>query len=144
MIKKEKNNSAANLRRRSVGRAYEKAARQVNVSPRLVTYAIKVLDHGCPELIAAVESAEFKVSAAATLANLPVPRQIEEVAHGLERAAAAARKIVREMDAKRNPIGSFGQVPQGADRMVKMLWVTAESISVAVETLKRRGFQYKM
>jgi N6-adenosine-specific RNA methylase IME4 len=48
------------------------------------------------------------------------------------------------MDAKRNPIGSFGQVPQGADRMVKMLWVTAESISVAVETLKRRGFQYKM
>jgi len=144
LIASGKKNSAADLQRRSVGRIYEKAARQVNVSPRLVSYALKVLDHGCPELIAAVESGAFKVFPAATLATLPVPRQIEEVAHGPERAAAAARKIVREMEAKRNPIGSFGQLPQGADRMVKMLWVTAESISVAVETLKRRGFQYKM
>jgi hypothetical protein len=135
--------SGADLRRRS-GRAYAKAAHKVNVSPRLVLYAIKVLDHGCPELIAAVESGGFKVFPAAALANLPVPRQIEEVAHGPERAAAAARKVVRQMDAKRHPIGSFGQLPQGPDRMVRMLWVTAESISTAIQTLKRRGFQYKM
>ena len=138
-------NSAANLQRRSVGRMYEKAARQVNVSPRLVAYAIKVLDHGCPELIAAAESGDLKVSAAAALASLPRERQIEEVAHGPERAAAAARKLVRQWDAERHPVGSFGQLPQGGgDQMVRMLWVTAESISVAIQTLKRRGFQYKM
>ncbi len=54
--------SVANLRRKSVGRVCEKAGRQVNISPRLVTYAAKVLDRGCPELIAALESGGFKVS----------------------------------------------------------------------------------
>ena len=143
LITKEKR-SAANLQRRAAGRICDRAARQVNVSARLVAYAIKVLDHGCPELIAAVESGEFKVSAAAVLANLPPARQIEEVAHGPERAAAAARKIVRQMDAERHPTGSFGRLPQaGGDQTVRMLWVNSESFLLAIQTLKRRGFQYK-
>jgi len=40
------------------GKSREKAAAEVSVSPRLVTYALKVLKNGCPELIAAVESGE--------------------------------------------------------------------------------------
>jgi hypothetical protein len=118
----------------------------VNVSPRLVAYAIKVLDHGCPELIAAVESGAFKVSAAARLTDLPPARQIEEVAHGPERAAAAARKRARQRDAELHPIGSFGRLPQGGggEQTVRMLWVTADSLLLAIQTLKRRGFQYKM
>jgi hypothetical protein len=144
LMTKEKN-SAANLQRRSVGRICEKAARQVNVSPRLVAYAIKVLDHGCPELIAAVESGAFKVSAAARLTDLPPARQIEEVAHGPERAAAAARKRARQRDAAEHPIGSFGRLPQGggSEQTVRMLWVTADSLLLAIQTLKRRGFHYE-
>jgi hypothetical protein len=118
----------------------------VNVSPRLVAYAIKVLDHGCPELIAAVESGAFKVSAAARLTDLPPARQIEEVAHGPERAAAAARKRARQMHAEQHPIGSFGRLPQGggSEQTVRMLWVTADSLLLAIQTLKRRGFHYEM
>jgi hypothetical protein len=144
LIAREKN-SAANLQRRSVSRIYEKAARQVNVSLRSVAYAIKVLDHGCPELIAAVQSGGFKVFPAAGLADLPRDRQIEEIAHGPERAAAAARKRARLRDAELHPIGSFGRLPQGgSEQTVRMLWVTADSLLLAIQTLKRRGFQYKM
>ncbi len=137
--------SSANLRSKPMGRTDQKAGRQVNISPRLVTYAAKVLDQGCPELIAAVESGGLKVSAAAMLANLPRERQIEEVAHGPERAAARARKLAAQLEAERNPIGSFGRLPQeGGEQKVRFLWVTAGSLSLAIKTLKRRGFHYEL
>ena len=47
----------------------DKGAGRVNISPPLVTYAAKVLRHGCPELIAAVESGALAVSTAAALAG---------------------------------------------------------------------------
>ncbi len=135
--------SGANLRRKPVGRIAEKASRQVNVSRRLATYAAKVLDQGCPELIAAVESGGLKVSIAAVFAGLPRERQIEEIAHGPERAAARARKLVARLESER--IGSFGRVPQGAgDHKARLLWVTAHSLSLAIQTLKRRGFRYEL
>ncbi len=135
-------NSAANLRRKSVGRTGDKAAGHVNVSPRLVTYAAKVLDRGCPELIAAVESGGLKVSIAAVFADLPRKRQIEEVSHGPQRAAARARKLVAQAEAER--IGSFGRLPQeGGEQKVRLLWVTAHSLSLGIQTLKRRGFRYQ-
>ena len=137
--------SAANLRRKSVGRMGDKAAGQVNVSPRLVTYATKVLDRGCPELIAAVESGGLKVSLAAILADLPRDRQIEEISRGPERAAARARRLAAQLEAERHPIGSFGRLPQeGGEQKVRLLWVTAESLSLAIQTLKRRGFRYEL
>ena len=133
--------SGANLRQESEGRIGEKAGRQVNVSRRLVTYATKVLQKGCPELIAAVESGSLKVSFAAILADLPTARQIEEVAHGPERAARRARKLVAQLDAER--LGSFGRLPQeGGEQKVRRLWVTSESLSLAIQALKRRGFRY--
>ena len=46
--------STANLQSISVGCMADKAARQMNISPRLLTYAAKVLQQGCPERIAAV------------------------------------------------------------------------------------------
>ena len=61
--------SAANLRRKSVGRISDKAAGQVNISPRLVAYAAKVLQQGWPELITAVESGALAASTAAALAG---------------------------------------------------------------------------
>ena len=114
----------------------------MNLSPRLVAYAAKVLERGCPELIAAVESGGLKVSAATVLADLPTPRQIEEVSHGPERAAARARRLVAQMEAER--IGSFGPVPpEGGEQKVLLLLVTANSLSLAIQTLKRRGFRYQ-
>lgn len=135
-------NSAANLQPKSVGRVCDKAARQVNVSPRLAAYAAKVLDHGCPELIAAVESGGLKVSIAAVFAGLPRERQIEEVARGPQRAAARARKLVAQAETEK--IGSFGRLPQeGGEQKVRLLWVTAHALSLAIQTLKRRGFRYE-
>ena len=134
--------SVANLRPKSVGRVCVKAGRQVNISPRLVTYATKVLQQGCPELIAAVESGSLKISVAAMLADLPRERQIEEVSRGPQRAAGRARKLVAQAEAER--IGSFGRVPQeGGEQKVRLLWVTAHSLSLAIHTLKRRGFHYQ-
>ena len=135
--------SGANLGRKSVGRIGEKAAAQVNISPRLVTYATKVLQQGCPELIAAVASGSLKISVAAVFADLPRERQMEEVSRGPQRAAARARKVVAQAEAER--IGSFGRIPQeGGEQKVRLLWVTAESLSLAIRTLQRRGFPYEL
>ena len=91
-----------------------KAAADFKVSPRLVTYATKVLHHGCPELIAAVESGGLKISVAVVFADLPRERQIEEVSRGPQRAAGRARKLVAQAEAER--IGSFGRLPQARRR----------------------------
>ena len=101
-----------------------------------------MLPHGCPELIAAVESGGLKVSAAAVFADLPRERQIEEVSRGPERAAGRARKLVAQAEAER--IGSFGRLPQeGGEQKVRLLCVTVESLSLAIHTLKRRGLDRK-
>ena len=54
----------ADLRSGERGASCDKTSLLVNVSPRLVTYASKVVKEGCDELIAAVESGELAVWAA--------------------------------------------------------------------------------
>ena len=56
------------------------AARLMNVSERSIRSAGQVLDHGAPELVAAVESGKVSVSAAAAAAALPAEEQREVVA----------------------------------------------------------------
>lgn len=69
------------------------AAAMLNVSPRSVATAAKVLDEGAPELVAAVERGEVSVSAAADVATLPKAEQVEIVARGEKEILQAAKQI---------------------------------------------------
>lgn len=53
----------------------DKAAELLNVSPRSVKQAGKVIHQGTPELIHAVESGELSVSAASIIADEPKEEQ---------------------------------------------------------------------
>ena len=125
----------------------------MNVSPRLVTYAAKVLDRGCPELIAAVESGGLKVSIAARFAGVPRERQIEELARGPQRAAPkprARRKRKNEPNSPPPCPGSFGvfpnQAPQGEqgprEHGIVLLWVGVGGLAEASQALQVRGVRF--
>lgn len=88
--------SAANVAKLS-GMSQEKAASQLNVSPRSVADAKTVIEDGVPELAAAVSAGEVSVSAAATVATLPEEEQREAVATG---SVAEKAKKVRESERK--------------------------------------------
>jgi hypothetical protein len=60
----------------------EKAAAKLNVSPRMVERAARVIRDGDPGLIAAVDRGEVAVSAAAEVARLPKSRQRQHVKAG--------------------------------------------------------------
>ena len=70
-------NNFANLQNYSVGDPRAQAATSVNVSPRLVSSAIKLLRDGCEELIQAVECGGLAVSTASMLAGLPPEEQAQ-------------------------------------------------------------------
>jgi N6-adenosine-specific RNA methylase IME4 len=72
------------------------AAEMLNVSPRSVATAAKVIDLGSPELIAAVDTGQVSVSAAADIASLPKPEQAEVVARGEKEILAKAKEIRAE------------------------------------------------
>jgi ParB-like chromosome segregation protein Spo0J len=55
------------------------AAERLNVSERSVRDAVKVRDHGAPELVAAVERGDVPVSKAARIASLPKERQAAKI-----------------------------------------------------------------
>ena len=146
------------------------AAAQVNVSPRLTSYAIKVLQNGSRELIAAVESGAVAVTPAAVLAGLPEAEQKNVVAAG---AKEAARKV-RELRAGKSSAacaepasspsaspGCFGVVcvqalgplqsaepgvlpmrAAGSKHNVVFLWVDSGGLHDAIDALKSRGFRY--
>lgn len=79
-----------------------RAAEMLNVSERTVATASKVLDHGAPELVAAVEIGKVSVSAAADVATLPKDEQREIVAKGRKEILAAAKQIrAAESDERR-------------------------------------------
>lgn len=77
------------------------AAQLLNVGKRSVERAREVLDHGSGELIAAVESGRVSVSAAADVAELPMPVQSDIVARG-EREILQAAKRIREQRVEEN------------------------------------------
>ncbi len=137
------------------GKSRAKAAAVVNVSPRLVSCAIRVVREGCPELITAVESGGLAVTPAAALAVLPHDEQARLVAGG---AAQLARKV-RELRGRRavvpapvaaRPFGVLypsaalpsagGELTGG--RPVALLWVTVDAVDDAVAALQTGGFRY--
>jgi N6-adenosine-specific RNA methylase IME4 len=69
------------------------AADMLNVSERTVKTAKVVERDGAPELIQAVESGVVSVSAAADVATLPKPEQVEIVARGEKEILEAAKAI---------------------------------------------------
>lgn len=73
-----------------------KAAEILNVSERSVKTAGKVIDHGAPELVRAVEAGRVSVSAAADVATLPKAEQTEIVAKGEKEILEAAKRIRQE------------------------------------------------
>jgi ParB-like chromosome segregation protein Spo0J len=77
------------------------AAEMLNVSPRTVETARKVVNDGAPELVAAVESGSVSVSAAADVATLPKEEQVEIVAKGEAEIVRTANRIKRERKEQR-------------------------------------------
>jgi hypothetical protein len=84
---------SAHRRERVEATSRERAAQLLNVSPRSVDSAARVLRKGTPELVAAVERDQVKVSTAATVATLPLEEQRRIVARGPEAAKVAAREV---------------------------------------------------
>jgi hypothetical protein len=90
---KRKSRHVANLQPAQRGRSSRDAASQVNVSARLISYAIKVLQNGGRDLITAVESGALAVSTAALLAELPEPEQKSLVTAGPKEIARQVREL---------------------------------------------------
>ena len=74
------------------------AARQLGVSERSVRHAVEIKNAGAPELIAAVESGQMAVSAAAHLARLPADDQRAVLAKTPEEIRAIAREVKARID----------------------------------------------
>jgi hypothetical protein len=83
------------------GPAREQAARAVHVSPRTIDAAAKVLEHGSPGLVRAVEAGQASVAAAAELAGLPAAEQEEAVARGPKEVKGLAGRQRRRKAEKR-------------------------------------------
>ncbi|MBE3117154.1 MAG: hypothetical protein IMZ50_00175 [Candidatus Atribacteria bacterium] len=77
-------NIPAKLPEGSKGEAREQAAKDMNVSPRLVQAAKTVKEEGSEELQQAVAAGKVKVSPAAEIAKLPQPMQAAALAEKLE------------------------------------------------------------
>jgi ParB-like chromosome segregation protein Spo0J len=158
--------SLADLQDFSGGELRAQAAETINVSPRLVHCAMRLLRGGCEELIAAVGARKLKVSTAAALAGLPATEQKRVVAAGAKEAARKVRELRggkgeaegRPEEARPSP-GVFGVVGVKASGMppevavagreeggdpegVVLLWVPARGLGEAVEALKGRGFRW--
>ncbi len=78
---------------KDMGEARERAAADMNVSPRLVQTAKKVKEEGTPKLQDAVRDGKVSVSAAAEVAALPKKKQDQLVDSGPEAVREAARDI---------------------------------------------------
>jgi hypothetical protein len=130
---------AANLQRGQDRRSATQAAALVNVSTRLVQYALRILRDGSPELIAAVESGGMAVSKAASLARLPQPEQAQALAAGVPVVPAKARTLPRAPSCS----GSFGRyADQPSQDGIVLLWVDAKGLAHVIKALQAQGFRY--
>ena len=136
----------ANLPGSQFGQTRDKAGALVNVSPRSVTNAAKVLRHGCDKLIELVDTGELAVSAAARLASLSHENQEKAL---VERAQQLASRPPRRgrLPAPSAPLhracpGAFGVLGKDADKDRMLLWVETRALSFTIKTLKRRGLRY--
>ncbi|WP_165252735.1 hypothetical protein [Paludisphaera soli] len=96
----------------------DQAAEAVNVSPRLVGSAEKVLQHGVPELIDAVTKGKVAVTPAAEIAKLTPAAQSEVVSQGpsaVKKAAANGRAEKAKRAAKGSASPAGGPVLSGTD-----------------------------
>jgi ParB-like chromosome segregation protein Spo0J len=75
------------------------AAERLNVSPRSVASARKVLASSAPELIAAVERGVLAVSTAAELTRLPAEEQRQALTRSPEEIRAIARDVNQRIEA---------------------------------------------
>ncbi|QKS28239.1 MAG: ParB N-terminal domain-containing protein [Candidatus Accumulibacter similis] len=75
------------------------AAGLLQVSPRSVASAAKVLQNGTPELVAAVDQGQVAVSTAAELALLPAETQREALARTPDEIRAIAREVKERITA---------------------------------------------
>lgn len=89
---------SANLRERiePARKASDDAARAVNVSPRSVENASRVIKSGAPELISAVDSGKVAVSTAAAIAEAPREQQRIVVTLTPKEIVQKAKEIKRE------------------------------------------------
>src|SRR5207253_920517 len=85
----------ASLPGSAAGRARDKAAALLNVSPRTAQTGSKVLRDGAPDLVAAVDSGKVKVSAAASIADLPRQEQ-QQVLSAVPKAVVSKAKDIRQ------------------------------------------------
>lgn len=88
----------ANLQRPSE-RTNIRAAEMLNVSPRSVCTASKVLEQGDEEVIAAVDAGTVAVSDAAAVIELPKPKQRQAIERVRSRKSRTLRQAVREQEA---------------------------------------------
>ena len=137
----------ADLPASQFGESRNKAGALVNVSPRLISSAIKVLRDGCPALIVAVESHGLAVTPAAVLAGRPNDEQAKAVAGGAKHAAAKAREVRKanlNPRAARSSPWRYGVVPVTVTdpEAPIILWVSPDGLDDAMDALQAYGFEF--
>lgn len=88
-------------------RPREQAAQLLNVSPRSVENANKVIKKGSPELVQAVQEGKVKVDAAAVLAELPPEEQNQTLEEGKQAVKAQVQRL-RQRKSGHKPRAGYG------------------------------------
>ncbi|HWQ74247.1 MAG TPA: hypothetical protein VN441_02935 [Syntrophomonas sp.] len=116
---------SANLREPIEGhKAAEDAAKLLNVSARSAESGSRVLEHGAPELVQAVEQGAVKVSTAATLTKLPQAQQKEILDQG-QRTDLKPEQLVQ----------NFGEVKTPKDK--ESTAIAAKAVDMNRETYRQ-------
>jgi hypothetical protein len=84
----------------------------MDVSPRSVESASKVLEKGTPELIQAVKAGRVSVSAAAEVADLPTDEQTQAVAGGKKGVADKAKERRKAKKQEKKPAAEATKEPE--------------------------------
>jgi hypothetical protein len=121
--------------RQTSSKTRDQAAAAVNVSPRLVQDALKVRADGTPELVAAVNSGEVTVSAAAKVADLPKERQAEVAATpgGVKAAASRMRVDARNGSLPPDIINVIARYPELKRELLAEIKNNAKATSADLE-----------